>query len=296
MTARPMGLFRDMPFADYLAVDALSSTCMKLLAKSPWHYKNTPPMKQTRPMLRGSLAHCAQLEPDALATRYLIVPEDAPRTPTAAQWSAKAPNPSSKAAMDWWRDFNAQALGRDIVSADDYSITQQQLAAIKAEPYLSELFSHGDAECSVFWVDKRTGVYCKARPDFMQPVGSDCVRVAELKTTADESPDGFSRVLTNLGYHRARAHYVDGVQQATGKRVIEYVFAVVTSAEPVLAVPYWLDDEDAQQGEDECAELRDRFARCQRTGAWPAYGSGPQIVGLKKWAKRSSELEVSYVD
>lgn len=291
---RPLGLIYGMPFEDYLSVNALSASGMRLLAKSPWHYKNTPPMEKTRPMLRGSLAHCAVLEPDALASRYLIVPQDAPRRPTAAQWAAKDPSPQSKEAMAWWRDFNARAFGREIVPAEDYSLTQQQLAAIKAEPYLSDLFSRGDAECSVFWVDKRTGVYCKARPDFMQSLGSDGVRVAELKTTADESPDGFSRVLTNLGYHRARAHYVDGIQQATGKRVVEYVFAVVTSTEPVLAVPYWLDEEDAQQGEDECAELRDRFAQCLVTNHWPAYGTGPQIVGLKKWAKRSNEIEVSY--
>lgn len=296
MSARPMGLVRDMPFDDYLAVNALSSSGMRLLARSPWHYKNTPPLTPTRPMLRGSLAHCAVLEPDALASRYIIVPEDAPRRPTAAQWNAKSPSPASVAAMDWWRQFEAQAQGLEIVGFDDYSITQQQLAAIKAEPYLRDLFARGFAESSVFWVDKRTGVYCKARPDFVQPVDARSVRMAELKTAADESPDGFSRSVTNLGYHRARAHYIDGFQQATGLKVVEYVFAAVTSALPVLAVPYWLDDEDAQQGEDECAELRERFAYCLKEDRWPAYGDGPQIVGLKKWAKRSNELEVSYVD
>lgn len=296
MSARPMGLVRDMPFDDYLAVDALSSSAMRLLSRSPWHYKHALPVAPTRPMLRGSLAHCAVLEPDALASRYIVVPEDAPRRPTAAQWNAKNPSPPSVAAMDWWREFEAKAQGLEIIAFDEYSITQQQLAAIKAEPYLRDLFARGFAESSVFWVDKQTGVYCKARPDFVQPVDARSVRMVELKTAADESPEGFSRSVTNLGYHRARAHYIDGFQQATGLQVVEYVFAVVTSAPPVLAVPYWLDEEDARQGEDECAELRERFAYCLKENRWPAYGDGPQIVGLKKWAKRSNELEVSYVD
>lgn len=291
-----MGVFLGMPFDEYLSVDALSASAMRLLARSPWHYRNRLEVKQTRPMLCGSLVHCAQLEPDALASRYAVVPENAPRRPTFAQWNAKKPSESSVAAMAWWRDYEAQVNGRAVVSADEFSITQAQIAAIQAEPYLRGAFSNGDAEVSVFWVDKATGVYCKARPDFLQWVNRNEVRIVELKSTADESPDGFSRALTGMGYHRARAHYIEGVQAATGAKVVEYLFAVVTSAPPVLAVPYWLHEEDAQQGADECAELRERFAWCLRENQWPAYGTGPQIVELKKWAKRSNELEVSFVD
>lgn len=293
----PLGLVRGMSFADYLAVDAFSASDMRLMARSPWHYRNAIEREPTRPMLNGALVHCAQLEPDALASRYVVVPEDAPRRPTAAQWNAKKPSPASVEAMAWWREFEAQAAARVIVPAEDFAVTKQQLAAIQAEPYLRDLFAAGgDAEASVFWIDPATGVYCKARPDFLHWVDAKRVRIVEIKSTADESPDGFSRALTSLGYHRARAHYIDGVQIATGAEVVEYVFAVVSSAPPVLAVPYWLDEEDAQQGVDECAELRERFAWCFRNDQWPAYGTGPQVVGLKKWAKRSNELEVSYVD
>lgn len=294
---RPMGLVRGMSFEHYLAVDALSASAMRLLSRSPWHYRNRIETAPTRPMLNGSLLHCAQLEPEALAMRYAVVPEDAPRRPTAAQWNAKKPSQASSDAMAWWRDFEASAAGRLIVPADDFAVTQQQIAAIQAEPYLRELFAapRADAEASIFWIDSATGIYCKARPDVLHWIDDKRVRVVELKSSADESPDGFSRALTSMGYHRARAHYVDGLQ-ALGYEVAEYVFAVVTSAPPVLAVPYWLDEEDAQQGADECAELRDRFAWCLKENRWPAYGDGPQIVSLKKWAKRSNELEVSYVD
>jgi len=293
---RPMGIIRGMSFEEYLAVDALSSSDMRLLARSPWHYRNRVPMQQTRAMLNGTLVHCAMLEPAALEQRYAIVPEDAPRRPTERQWNAKKPSPESMAAMAWWRDHEAQCKGRAIVPSADYLVTQQQIAAIEAEPYLRQFFSKGEAEVSVFWIDKATGVYCKARPDFLHWVDASTVRVGELKSTADESPDGFSGPLTSLGYHRARAHYIEGVEAATGAKVSEYLFAVVSSAPPVLAVPYWLDEEDAAQGADECAELRERFAWCQRENQWPAYGTGPQLVGLRKYAKRNNELEVSYVD
>ncbi len=293
---RPMGLVLNMPFDEYLAIDALSASGLKHFARSPWHLKNRVKVEQTRPMLRGSLAHCAQLEPDAMAARYIVTPENAPRRPTAAQWNAKKPGPDSVAAMDWWRDFTARCEGRQIVTHDEYSITQAQLRAVQAEPYLAALFSRGYGESSIFWVDKASGVYCKARPDWIQPLDGGSVRMAELKTTIDESPEGFSRTMARLGYHRARAHYISGFEQATGQKVAEYVFAAVTSAPPVLAVPYWLDEETVTQAADEYAEHMDRFAWCLREDKWPAYGDGPQLISLPAWAKRSSELEVSYVD
>jgi exodeoxyribonuclease VIII len=293
---RLMGLVRDLPAEQYHAIEAMSSTGLRLFARSPWHWKNRVPVTPTRAMLNGTLAHCAQLEPDAMAARYVVVPENAPARPTERQWNAAKSNESSTAAKAWWSEFLDSVGQRQIVAANDYAITQAQLRAIAADPYLAELFSRGYAEASAFCIDKATGVYCKARPDWVHPIDSKRVKMVDLKTTADESPDGFSRAVTTLGHHRQRAHYISVFEQATGLEVVEFIFAAVTSAAPVLAVPYVLDIEDATQGEDECAELLERFAWCQRENEWPAYGSGPQVVGLQKWAKRSTEVEVSFVE
>ena len=104
-TKRPMGVYTDMPFEQYHEVEAVSASGLRLLARSPWHYRNRVSVKPTRPMLRGTLAHCALLEPHALDERYIVAPEDAPRRPTEAQWNAVKSNATSQAAKDWWRDF-----------------------------------------------------------------------------------------------------------------------------------------------------------------------------------------------
>lgn len=296
MDNRPMGLVLDMPAEEYHAIEAMSNSGLRLFARSPWHYRNRVPVTPTKAMLNGTLVHCAQLEPDALAARYAFVPDGAPKRPTEAQWNAAKSNESSTAAKAWWSEFLDTVGQRQVVEAADYAITQAQLRAIAAEPYLADLFSVGYPEASVFWIDKATGVYCKARPDWVRPIDSKRVKLVDLKATVDESPEGFSRALTKLGHHRQRAHYSSGFEQATGLEVVEFVFAAVTSAAPVLAVPYVLDPEDAAQGEDEVAEMLERYAWCLRENQWPTYGSGPQTVSLQKWAKRSTEVEVSYAE
>jgi hypothetical protein len=230
-----LGLYKDLPFADYLAVDAFSNSDMKHLARSAWHWKHrVVPTVQTRAMLRGSLAH--------------------------------------------------------------FSVTQMQLRALAAEPTLSRLLATGYSECSVFWVDKDTGVYCKARPDHVCPVDDKTVQLIDIKSTVDESPVGFGRAAARLGYHRQAAHYTEGFKRATGMNVEAFVFAAVTSQPPVLAVPYVLTDEIAAQAVDERRELMELYARCQREGVYPAYGAGYQILDFPAWAKASSEVEVAFAE
>jgi hypothetical protein len=293
---RPMGLYRDMSFEDYLAVDAFSNSDMKLLARSAWHWKNRLPVKQTRPMLRGSLAHCAQLEPHALEQRYVFVPADAPRKPTEAQWNAKKSNEDSQRAKEWWSEFLNGVGQREIVTAEEFAVTKMQLAALATDPTLRDLLATGYSECSLFWVDKETGVYCKARPDHVHPEDARSVTLVDLKSTADESPRGFGIAAARLGYHRQAVHYSEGFAQATGLRVEAFVFAAVTSAPPVLAVPYRLTDEIEAQAKDERRELLNLYEYCRREDRWPAYGSGIQLLDLPAYAKRSAEVEVAFAE
>jgi len=299
MTARDsmlMGLVKDLPFADYLAVDAVSSSGLKHAARSAWHYKNRIELKQTRPMLCGSLAHCAVLEPGALAQRYAVVPDNAPRRPSRMQWEAKKPSADSMEAMRWWTEFQDEVGQREIITADEFATTQAQLQAIADNPYAADILSQGYGESSVFWIDEGTGLYCKARPDWVRPMGGRKVKLADLKSTADESPSGFGRISARLRYDIQQSQYVEGFERATGLEVVEFVFIAVTSAAPVLCVPYTLTDELAEQGRDERRQLLELIAQCQRDNTWPAYGSGPQPLDFPAYAKRSTEVEVSFAD
>lgn len=289
---RPMGIVHGMSFDEYLAVDAMSQSALKELARSPWHFANRVEVKETRAMLNGSLVHCARLEPDALAHRYVVVPEDAPRKPTDAQWAAKKSNESSQFAKDWWTKFGEEIAGRTIIPAADFAITQLQLAALAADETITEYMTGGASEVSVFWIDKATGVYCKARPDYAKQT-PDGDLLTDLKSVADESPSGFGRAAARMGYRIQRAHYVAGWQAAAGRRVKSFMFAAVTSQRPVLAMPYELPAEFAQQGEDEWRELMALYARCRATDTWPKYGSGLMVADVPAYAYDHTEVEIT---
>lgn len=293
-----LGIVNGMTLDEYLAVDALSASGLKLLARSPWHYRNQAESPPTPAMLRGTLAHCAVLEPDAMAARYVVVPAGAPPKPSRRQWEAKAPSAESKAAMEWWAQFQKDNAGRELISRDDYTACQMQLEAVRSEPVLADLLRAGVGEVSIFWIDAETGVYCKARPDWLPPLDGlrrgDSITPLDLKTCADESPSAFGRAAARLRYDLQAAHYTAGIEAVTGFRVDKFVFGAVTSKPPVLAVPYVLTDEIRDQGRDERRELMERLAWCQRENEWPAYGAGIQLLDFPAYAKQGGEVEVEW--
>lgn len=274
-----MGIVYDMPFDDYLAVEAASKSLLNDLADCPYtawakHINpQRPQFKPTPAMAAGTLAHTLILEPDEAAKRYAVRPAGLDgRTREGREWA--------EAHAD-----------RVIVTAEQWETAQAQRAAVLANEQAAEWLSKGTAEVSVFWVDAATGVYCKARPDWLH-VDRDGRRVMpDLKTASDVSPDGFSRAIATYGYHRQQAHYTS----APCLPVDLFAFVAVSSSYPFIAVTYMLDDESLQQGRDEVAELLTTYAECQRSGKWPTYGQGVQSIALPKWARRSNEIEVAFV-
>jgi len=285
-----LGLFPGLPAETYHRSPGVSNSMLSALKRSPMHCwalhlnPDRPEREETASMFTGTLAHCSVLEADAMAARYVVVPDDAPRRPTAAQWKAKSPSIESKAAMAWWSHFNEHTTGRLIVTAEQYDTTRRQLAAVLAVPELANALASGMAEASLFWVDERTGLQCRCRPDWIHRLPDGRVIVVDLKTTADADPQAFGKSVWNYGYHRQAAYYTAGLQ-ACGIEVAAFIFAAVTSAYPFIAVPYLLDDEATRRGADEVRDLLDLYQQCSATNTWPAYGSGVQVLSLPAWAK-----------
>ena len=73
-----------------------------------------------------------------------------------------------------------------------------------------------------------------------------------------------------------------------------FVFAVVTNAYPFIAAAYVLDEETEAQACEEVTELLALYASCKKSGNWPAFGQGCNVIGLPAWARRSTEIEVAY--
>ena len=129
---------RDVPAEVYhqRRLDVASASGLQRMLRSPAHFREwveSPEADKETPALTfGRAFHMATLEPDVFERTYTVVPANAPRYPTAAQWSAKKPSADSLAAMDWWRAWEAENVGRVKLSSADYDRARYMADSVRA--------------------------------------------------------------------------------------------------------------------------------------------------------------------
>lgn len=288
------GIVFDMPSDEYHGSELeISCTGMKDLAQSPFHFYSRhrdprrPPSGEKSGQLEGTLAHCAALEPDAFLQRYVVISPDAPRKPTTAQWNAKNPSPDSVAAMRWWSDFSQQNQGKTIIEAAQYETAMRQAENVRRLPEFRELAINARTEVSAFWTDPETGVRCRCRPDLAHPAGSGGVILADLKTFADASPDAFRFQVERKLYDLQDAFYSKVYAGASGCEVLAFVFFAVEDSWPFAASCHMLDDQSRERGAQAVRVHLARYAECMRTGEWPSYPAGVNLLSVRTRALKN---------
>lgn len=275
------GVFSDMPAATYHAIEALSSSGSKKMIRSPMHYKlmRDTPAEPTEQMQFGTCVHDGVLEPHAFASRVALVPADAPKRPTKAQYNAKKPSPETLDAIAYWRDLDAAHAGKITLSAPEFDRCRRCVDAVLAHPAARALLDGGIIEQSLFWVDARYGVPCKSRIDIRNHGG-----IADLKTTQDASPEAFARSAANLLYHVQAAFNNSGHEHLLDSSMKFFVFIAVESEPPHAVACYSLRGDAVRAGAYLCNIAAERYARALKTGKWSGYPDTIEEMKFPRYA------------
>lgn len=259
----------------YHALDALGSTGLRHLAKSPAHFYGKcvdlrrPINKPTPAMLAGTRAHCMLLEPAEFLNRYVVKPEGLDlRTKDGKAWQAMT------------EEF---VPPREVITEQERLTADRQAASILRLPDIAKLIEKGRTEVSAFWTDPDTGVECKCRPDLVAPAGKGVILV-DVKTASSAAPDHFPRSIANYGYHLQDAWYSIGYERAAGLPVLGFVFVVVEADYPHAAAAYMIEESVREQAAAENRRLLELYARCKAANDWPGYSQSIQLVTLPPWA------------
>ena len=244
-------------------------------AESPMNPKREP--KETKALDFGKAAHCLMLGEPTFAAEFIVSPYDDYRGKEARAW----------------RDDQTKT----VVSRDDLATIEAMVAEQKATPYVAWAFQHGVPERSYFAKDKETGVWLKARPDWL-PSDLRSRMVVEYKTAASVRPDKFGFQAFDLGYDIQAALMLDVIEMVHGYRPLGIAHVVQMKAAPYLcAVQYFTPDQLLRGRRLYRGALR-TFAAClaaHKRGepervAWPGYQVEPQpIITPFKIAKEIAE-------
>lgn len=256
-----VGIFPDIPEAAYHADTAsLSASGAKVLLKSParFRHERDHPRPSSDAMDLGSVAHHLILHRGG---RLLVV--------DAYDWRSKADQQLRKAE---------RAKGTVVVHRGELLTASRIARAVRRHPLAAAIFSEGEPEQSLYWVDEGTGVRCRGRIDWLRKG-----HIVDLKTARDASPRGFAKAAADYGYRESMAHYRRGVHALTGQW-LPVVVVVVETDEPHLVAIYTFGLDDLAWGESRMDEALKTFAECEATGVWPGYSDEIEVLQFPAWA------------
>lgn len=138
----------------------------------------------------------------------------------------------------------------------------------------------GEAEQTFIWQDEATGVWCRARIDWLADT------VIDLKTSGDVSPEAIQKSIAAYGYHQQRGWYLDGIRAVLGEdRPWRFIF--VANEPPYLVTVTDVDATAALIADAKNDRARRTYRECIETGQWHGYDRIDWTLPLPGYAEKT---------
>jgi hypothetical protein len=259
--------------ADPVAGGSLSSTGARRLlppscpAKFRWEQDHGAPPKRHFDL--GHAAH--QLVLGDAGAEIVVIDADSYRT-KAAQAD---------------RDDAYEAGAIPLLPAEHDQV-KAMAASVLAHPIASRLFNpqRGRPEVALIWRDHSTGIWRRARFDWLPDAGPGRLIIPDLKTCASADPDALSKAVAQHGYHQQSAWYRDGaIALGLGGEDTAFVFVCVEKTPPYVVTVIELDHVAMRIGAARNRRALSIYEHCSTTGHWPPYSEDIEQISLPVWAE-----------
>ncbi len=295
-----MSIKHDMPFADYLAVEALDFSLAKWMLASPldcWARSWLNPAREdtdSPAMRNGRAMHCRIVEPQSFRKAYVpaLNPEDYPLALRTVEDMKEAcrrldlkvsgrrddlaerlrPHDDVMLWDDVVSDYARKHAGAEFLAAEQIAEIEIAAKMIEAHPQLSKCFSGGHPEVSVFWNDPETNIPMKCRIDYLKPAA-----ICEYKTLTNPYGKLFEKACYGAiasGRYQVQAVFQKEGLKANGDSAErEFVWVMQSQGVAPIAKGFILSEGALYQaGLAQYRHCIREFARCL-----DAYGDEPWV-------------------
>lgn len=274
MSERRIGIFENLSWDEYDAVDALSGSSLMYMRRSPltyiWNKDN--PQPETDAMKLGKVIHTAILEPPLLGK--------------IAVWGLTEEQKVRRGKV--WDAF--QEANKDLViltKAEQGAVVDAVDGAYDTPVARHYLSDPGSTEVSMFWTDPYDGRHWKGRVDKLIRT-KETATIVDLKKTRCCSPRRFGAQAYALGYHMKAAIYVSGYFILTGIRP-KFKWIALEEKRPNECAVYRATPDVLTLGGDEVTSLVKRLDACEKSDVWPCEVETEEDLILPAYAINEAE-------
>jgi PDDEXK-like domain of unknown function (DUF3799) len=179
---------------------------------------------------------------------------------------------------------------RDMQAVQDMAtaLRQTRLAAAMLDP------GCGLAEQSIVWQDAATGVWRRARTDFLRwPATTEGRMITvDYKTATSADLESVRAAVARYCYHMQDPWYRDAVAAAGLDDDPAFCFVFQEKTPPYLVNVVQLDDAAVRAGQERNRLACEIFRDCTAAATWPGYCDytpDPDVISLPPWAVRPAE-------
>lgn len=273
------GLYLELSFPEYLAIDAASSHLLAKFERSAAHARADmlAPDDPSQGMIVGTAFHSAILEPASFSKRFVIHPEI----------NGARADKRTKAGKIAWAEHEDKNKDRETLSRKEYESALKAQAAAWAHPVASVLLGgKGSNELSVVWTDKETGERCKARPDRVTEF-EGWTTIVDIKKTRDAQRWRFESDTARFRYHLQAATYLEALRRSFDDDIERrHVILAIEENNPWGIGVFELDDIALESGLSDFHSYLRSYHRAKESGEWPGYEPSVQTITIPKYLRR----------
>lgn len=232
-------MIKKISHKEYLEINAVSQSDLKLFNKSPRKYKyfkdNPDKCISTKCMDDGTLLHDYLLDHAEFENKY-FVSNDLARKGTSA-----------------WKDLELKANGKNIIFNEQLKMLYEISGRLRDNIWAKELLESSDHEKTLLWTDENN-LNCKCKIDMLSKF-----QMADLKKTKSIDEDYFINAINNYGYDIQAAWYIDGYYNVTGELLDEFYIIAVEIEPPYLNAVYRLSASAIERGREKYKSILNKY-------------------------------------
>jgi hypothetical protein len=289
------GFYSGIPLETYHSADicagpSISSTMLRdISTSSPAHAyakaafnPNRAEPKEGEAMNLGSAVHWVVAREPGFGDRFVVRPEMF----EGSKWNGNRID-CKRELKRWKRD------GKIVLTEKNVEQMAGMTAALGQHPMVQAGILRGRLEQSGFWIDKRTGLWCKIRPD---AIPNDSGDFADLKTTLSVMYRDLQNTIVEYAYHQQGALILEGAR-ALGFEASSFNLVWVESSAPYAVRVTQLKDDDLNRGHKQNVAARSIIADCLKSGVWPGPGDGrddAEYIDLPDWKREQIDAQLKF--
>lgn len=262
-----------MNFEEYRAIKAINFSSLKEMRKSPKQYRYVLENGTTDTVGKslGRATHTAVLESHKFNDEYAI-------------YTGK-----TRRGKDWDK-FEADNAHKTILKREEAEHCLAIAREVKANPVAAKLLSSGEAEKTLTWTDKATGLPLKCRIDFLSNADGK-LTIVDLKGCRSVLIDQFRIDAGKSGFHRQLAFYREIVANNFNGQIADCVLLAVEFNRPHDVAAFRMGEDELEAGFCDNADFLQKVLTCQLDNTYPGCYSEIMELNLRRWETGLGDTE-----